>query len=79
MSVNFEIYRDQNDYESAVSENTLMNLLRSDPVFKEELLRENHRGHYGKLEILFYKHSLVDAELYFAIYSIQGTISMQGS
>ena len=61
LSINFEIYKDQVEYHSAVPEKTLMNLLENDPAFTEELLRKNYRGHYGKLTINFYNHSLVVA------------------
>jgi hypothetical protein len=61
MSINFEIYKDQDDDRTAVSEQTLMNLLKSNSVFRDELLRKNHRGSFGKIEIRFYKHSLVMA------------------
>ena len=59
LSINFEIYKDQNEYHTAVPEKTLMNLLENDPAFREELLRNNDRGHYGKVAIHFYNHSLV--------------------
>lgn len=59
LSINFEIYKDQNEYQTGISENTLNNLLKTDPAFKQELLSNNNRGHYGKLEIRFYNHSLV--------------------
>jgi hypothetical protein len=59
MSINFEIYKDQDEYNTGISENILMNLLTNDPAFKEELLQKNYRGHWGKLEIHFHKHSLV--------------------
>lgn len=59
LSVNFEIYKDQTEHDTAVSEKTLMNLLDSDPGFKEELLRNNWKGHYGKVTIHFYNYSLV--------------------
>lgn len=59
LSINFSIYKDQDEYKTGISEDILMNLLTNDPAFKEELLRKNDRGHYGKLEIHFHKHSLV--------------------
>lgn len=61
LSINFEIYKDQNEYDTAVSEKMLMNLLGNDPAFREELLRNNYKGHYGKVTISFYNYSLVVA------------------
>lgn len=61
MSINFEIYKDHDDERTAISEKALLSALRNDPAFKEKLLKKNHRGNYGKVDIRFYKHSLVVA------------------
>jgi len=74
MEVEFEIYKDQDDEQTAISEQVLLNALQSDPGFREELFRKNHRGHYGKVAIHFYKHSLVVTE---AVWGLMFAVHLQ--
>lgn len=74
MVVEFEIYKDQDEEGTAISEKELLRALQNDPTFREELLRKNYRGHYGRVNIRFYKHSLVVTE---AVWSLMFAIHLQ--